>query len=185
MNGAIEIVFETHSISEDNERGIASGWNDSRLSERGKALARELGKRRRADKLDAVFASDLQRAVETARIAFQNASTPIFFDWRLRECNYGALNGQPTTIVHGERRKYLDAPYPEGESWRQAVQRTNRFFCDIELLQAHARILLIGHAATRWACEHFLKRVTLEELAAQEFVWQSGWEYQLSSRVQL
>ncbi len=25
----IEIVFETHSWSEDNERGAASGWHDS------------------------------------------------------------------------------------------------------------------------------------------------------------
>lgn len=28
----IQVVFETHSISEDNERGVASGWSDSRLS---------------------------------------------------------------------------------------------------------------------------------------------------------
>jgi len=30
-----QLVFETHSWSEDNERGITSGWYDSRLSERG------------------------------------------------------------------------------------------------------------------------------------------------------
>ncbi len=179
MNDVIEIVFETHSISEDNERGIASGWGESRLSERGKLLARELGERRRDDKIDAVFVSDLQRAVETARIAFQNAGTPIFFDWRLRECNYGALNGHPAALVHGERRKYLDEPYPNGESWRQAVARVNRFFSDIELLRAHARILLIGHVATRWACEHYLNGVVLEDLVEAEFVWQEGWEYRL------
>ncbi len=177
----IEIVFETHSISEDNERGIASGWNQSRLSERGRELARELGKRRRDNKIDAVFTSDLERAVETARLAFENSSMPLFFDWRLRECNYGALNGQPTTIVHGERGKYLDVPYPNGESWRQAVARVNRFFHDIELLQSHARILIIGHVATRWACEHYLNEVALEELVGKEFVWQDGWEYRYES----
>lgn len=175
----IEIVFETHSISEDNERGIASGWKDSRLSERGKSLARELGERRRADNIDAVFASDLRRAVETARIAFQNASTPIFFDWRLRECNYGALNGQPAASAQGERRKYLDEPYPNGESWRQAIARVHRFFGDIALGQAHARILLIGHVATRWACEYYLNGAALADLANAEFVWQAGWEYRL------
>ncbi len=179
MSEPIEIVFETHSISEDNERGIASGWNDCRLSERGKLLARELGERRRADNIDAIFASDLQRAVETARLAFQNASAPIFFDWRLRECNYGALNGQSAAIVHSERRKYLDEPYPNGESWRQAVARVNRFFGDIELLHAPARILLIGHVATRWACEHYLNGIALADLANAEFVWQAGWEYRL------
>lgn len=179
MGDTIQIIFETHSISEDNERGIASGWNHSRLSERGKVLARELGTRRRDDNIDAVFSSDLERAVETARIAFENVSAPIFLDWRLRECNYGALNGHPATIVHGERRKHLDAPYPNGESWRQAVQRVSRVFADIELLQARARILIIGHVATRWACEHYLNRVAVEELVDAEFVWREGWEYRM------
>ncbi len=49
----IHIVFETHSFSEDNELGIASGWHHSRLSERGQRLARELGKRRIADAIQA------------------------------------------------------------------------------------------------------------------------------------
>ncbi len=57
-----EIVFETHSTSEDNELGIASGWRDCRLSERGRIQASELGVRRRDDRVQAVFASDLRRA---------------------------------------------------------------------------------------------------------------------------
>ena len=42
-----QIIFETHSLSEDNGRGVASGWHHSRLSEQGRALAEALGKRRR------------------------------------------------------------------------------------------------------------------------------------------
>ena len=88
-----QLVFETHSISEDNERGIASGWYHSKLSERGRSLARELGERRRADGIQAVFTSDLGRAVETATIAFEGSGVPILCDWRLRECDYGERNG--------------------------------------------------------------------------------------------
>jgi hypothetical protein len=29
-----QLVFETHAISEDNERAVASGWHHSRLSAR-------------------------------------------------------------------------------------------------------------------------------------------------------
>jgi 2,3-bisphosphoglycerate-dependent phosphoglycerate mutase len=32
---SVQIVFETHSISTDNERGIATGWLPGRLSEAG------------------------------------------------------------------------------------------------------------------------------------------------------
>ena len=72
---AIQIVFETHSITEGNERDIATGWQHGRLSEKGRLLAKELGKRRRNDRIQAVFTSDLRRAVETAEIAF--GETPI------------------------------------------------------------------------------------------------------------
>src|ERR1700693_4145635 len=40
---SITIVYETHSTSVDNERGVAPGWLPGRLSERGRAQARELG----------------------------------------------------------------------------------------------------------------------------------------------
>lgn len=178
----IEIVFETHSISEDNERGIASGWNHSRLSERGRALAAELGARRRANGIQAVFSSDLARALETANIAFENSPIPILSDWRLRECNYGQWNGMPSKQVHGERAQFLYAPYPGGESWRQAVARVGRFLPDLKALWngPQARVLVIGHVATRWAFEHFINGAMLEDMVRAEFVWQEGWEYRIN-----
>jgi hypothetical protein len=39
--------------------------------------------------------------------------------------------------------------------------------------------LVIGHVATRWALDHVLGGVPLEELAAADFAWQPGWEYRL------
>jgi broad specificity phosphatase PhoE len=60
---SVEIVFETHSVSVDNERGVATGWLPGALSETGKRLAKELGERRRGEALAAVFTSDLKRAV--------------------------------------------------------------------------------------------------------------------------
>jgi 2,3-bisphosphoglycerate-dependent phosphoglycerate mutase len=176
---ATQIVFETHSLSEDNQRGIATGWRDGRLSERGRILAGELGARRRSDGIQAVFTSDLGRAVETARIAFAGVPTPILCDWRLRECDYGELNGQPAAELHRDRRRYLDAPYPGGESWRQAIERVGRFFPDLRLRWQGARVLVIGHVATRWAFDHLLDGVALEELIEADFGWREGWEYQL------
>src|SRR5262249_56207216 len=109
------------AISEDNEHGIATGWHEGQLSERGRILAGELGARRRHDRLQAVFTSDLGRAVETARIAFGLTPIPILADWRLRECDYGTLNGQPAVDLHRDRWRYLDTPYPGGERWRHAI----------------------------------------------------------------
>src|SRR5215510_11782395 len=101
---AINIVFETHSISEDNERGVATGWHHGRLSQEGRRLAVELGNRRRNDDIQAIFTSDLQRAVETVEIALGDTTIPIFHDWRLRECDYGDHNGMPTAELQLHRR---------------------------------------------------------------------------------
>jgi 2,3-bisphosphoglycerate-dependent phosphoglycerate mutase len=176
-----QIVFETHSLSEDNEQGVASGWQHSRLSERGRTLARELGERRRQNGIEAVFTSDLARAVETARIAFADSATPIFCDWRLRECDYGAGNGMRAIALHQNRNQYLDGPYPGGESWRQAIQRVGRVLADLPVRWAGKRVLLIGHVATRWALDHYLNGIPLEELIDADFGWREGWEYQLHS----
>ena len=93
-----EIVFETHSTSEDNERGIATGWLPGRLSRLGREQARQLGERRRDDGIVVVFTSDLSRAVETAEIAFSDSDIPVLHDWRLRECDYGQYNGTPPKL---------------------------------------------------------------------------------------
>jgi broad specificity phosphatase PhoE len=178
---AIEIVFETHSWSEDNERAVATGWLPGRLSERGKSAARELGIRRRDDNIAAVFASDFRRAAETAAIAFDGAAVPLLLDWRLRECDYGDLNGADSALVHGHRAQYLNVAYPGGESWREAVDRVGRFLRDLPSRWQDRRILVIGHVATRFAFERFLRDVPLAHLLEEEFIWGEGWEYQLAN----
>ncbi|MEU4477713.1 histidine phosphatase family protein [Micromonospora sp. NPDC023966] len=175
-----EIVFETHSWSEDNDRGIATGWLPGRLSPRGRVLAAELGQRRRDDGIAAVFVSDLRRAAETADIAFSGTQIPILHDWRLRECDYGDRNGMPAAELHEHRDRYLDEPYPGGESWRQAVHRVGRFLDDRYLRWAGQRVLVIGHVATRWALDHQIDGVPLEDLINADFAWREGWEYRIA-----
>jgi broad specificity phosphatase PhoE len=174
-----EIIFETHSISEDNEVGIASGWLPGRLSATGRELAAALGRRRRGDGLAAVFSSDLGRALETAAVAFAQSDVPLLADWRLRECDYGTLNGAPADVVHADRSAYMDQPYPGGESWRAATDRVGRFLSDLALRWGGARVLIIGHVATRLGLERFILRRDLAELISSDFVWQEGWQYRL------
>jgi len=172
----IELVYETHSITTDNEAGIATGWLPGRLSEQGKASARSLGERRRDDGIELVFTSDLRRAVETVEIAFSGPSPPIRQDPRLRECNYGELNGHPVAEIEAERLRRIDQPFPGGESYREVVERTRSFLVDLAG-EAPPRVLVIAHSANRWAIEHLLEGRLLEELVTAPFAWQEGWLY--------
>lgn len=176
-----EIVFETHSTTEDNERGIATGWLPGRLSASGREQARVMGDRRRADRIAAVFTSDLDRALETVSIAFTGSAVAVLHDWRLRECDDGDRNGMPVAELHQGRRQHLDVPYPAGESWRQAVARVGRFLDDLPSRWADSRVLVVGHTATRWGLDHILTGVALDVLLDAPFEWQPGWEYLLES----
>jgi 2,3-bisphosphoglycerate-dependent phosphoglycerate mutase len=175
----VQIVCETHSTTTDNESGISAGWLPGRLSAAGEQLAAELGRRRAGDGISAVFCSDLARATQTAAIAFAGSGIPVLADWRLRECDYGELNGAPAAVVQGQRAGRLDVPYPGGESWRQATARISWFLRDLPLRWAGRRVLVIGHVATRWGLDHSLRGIPLEELAVAGFAWQPGWEYVL------
>ncbi|HEY2374279.1 MAG TPA: histidine phosphatase family protein [Gaiellaceae bacterium] len=178
---AVQIVYETHSISEDNEQQIATGWLGGCLSFAGREQARRLGDRRRDDGIDVVIASDLNRAVETAQIAFEGSKIPVRLDWRLRECDYGAMNGMPRSQLERERASRIDVPFPGGESWREAVERVIDFLREIDKTRGGQRVLLIGHVATRWAVDHYVRGVPLEALVDSPFEWQEGWEYVLTS----
>jgi 2,3-bisphosphoglycerate-dependent phosphoglycerate mutase len=178
---SIEIVFETHALSEDNERGIATGWLPGRLSERGRANAAAMGQRRRDNGIAAVFASDLRRSVETAEIAFGGSDIPILYDWRLRECDFGARNGTSASEVRRDRFDFCDRPHPGGESHRQAIQRVAGLLADLPTRWAGRRVMLIGHLATYRALEHVINGLTVQELVAAEFEWRAeGWEYRLA-----
>jgi alpha-ribazole phosphatase/probable phosphoglycerate mutase len=177
---SIEIVFETHSTTTDNERWIASGWLDGQLSPLGRRQARELGERRAEDEIVAVFTSDLDRASETARIAFGGRGLPILHDWRLRECNYGMLNGTAVARLEVERTRHVHDPYSGGESYADVVARVRSFLQDLPSRYASGRIVVIGHSATKWALDHLLEGVPLDELVEDSFRWQPGWLYTLA-----
>lgn len=175
----MELVYETHAITTDNEAGIATGWLPGKLSEAGRRTAAELGDRRRNDGIVAVYTSDLLRAMETARIAFDGTSMPIHHDPRLRECNYGRLNGMPRDRLDLERVRHLDEPWPGGESYAEVVARTRAILAYLLRQWDGARILVIAHSANQWALDHLLLGADMAERIEAGMTWQPGWEYVL------
>lgn len=165
----MEIVYETHSTTTDNEAGIATGWRPGRLSSTGRRQAVALGARRRG--IAPVFTSDLTRAVSTAELAFPGE--PFVRDVRLRECDYGSLTGMPSARVRAERLSHVDVPWPDGESYRDVVERTRAFLRDL----GAPRVLVIAHSANGWALEHLLGGRPLEEVVAAPSPWCPGWTY--------
>jgi len=177
----LEIVFETHSISVDNERGIATGWRDGALSDAGKRSASELGIRHRNDPPSAVYTSDLGRAVRTATIAFGTTDVPIFKDERLREVDYGALTGMPVELLVRERAHHIATPFPGGQSYEKVADAVGSFLSEARERWSDTRLVVIGHSATKWAFDLLANGVPLEESVRMPFDWQPGWRYEIGS----
>jgi 2,3-bisphosphoglycerate-dependent phosphoglycerate mutase len=177
---SIEVAFETHGLSEDNELGIATGWLPGRLAEQGRVNAVDMGRRRRDDGIAAVFTSDLRRSADTARIAFGDTGIPILADWRLRECDFGTRNGSSAADVKADRLDHCNRPYPGGESHAQAIARVMGCLADLPSRWDDRRVMLIGHLATYRALEHVTTGRSVRDLVADTFTWRpEGWEYRL------
>jgi broad specificity phosphatase PhoE len=175
----ITLVYETHSTTLDNEAGIATGWLPGKLSEDGLRQASALGERRRDDAIDLALTSDLARAVETTRVALGDSGIPVREDPRLRECNYGDLNGSPVGQLT-PRAAYIWSPFPGGESYEDVVQRTADLLEDLAATVAdECRVLLVSHSANRWALAFLLDGLALELQVDAPFGWREGWEYSL------
>jgi broad specificity phosphatase PhoE len=178
--GKLEVIFETHATTLDNERGIATGWRGGVLSQEGRRQAALLGERHRTRLPSAVYTSDLRRAVETTRIAFGTTGVSIRADARLRECDYGTLTGMLVDELNRERAGRVGVPFPGGESYLQVVDRTASFLVDIWTRHAGDRVVVIGHSATKFALDNLVLGVPLDSNVRSSLSWQPGWSYVVS-----
>lgn len=173
----MKIYFATHSTTKDNEQKIASGWKDAELSEVGIQQAKEVGETFKNIQIDLVCCSDLKRAVDTVKIAFGD-KIPTIIDKRLRELNYGDFNGKPSEIVEPMKREHIKKPFPNGESYEQAVKRVHNFCRELKEQYPEKTVLVVGHLATRCGLDTFSGK-TIEECLNTPFKWQPYWEYEI------
>jgi broad specificity phosphatase PhoE len=174
----VTIVFEAHSTSLDNENHVSSGHNDVALSELGLKQSKELGERYKNDHFDTIFCSDLQRSYKTAQLAFGDLYQ-IIRDPRLRECDYGDFAQEPSSVVEPEKAKRITEPFPNGESYEQTTKRMRNFLTDLLKNYDNKRVMIIGHRATQYGLEYWIKKIPLQKAVTAPWKWQPGWTYEL------
>lgn len=182
---SMKLTYFVHSITEDNESGIATGWLDGQLSNEGIKRAKLLADQISHLSFDAVFCSDLKRSIDSTAIFFDN-NFPVFIDWRLRECNYGASDGLPAVDFKKNReQEFIHTEYPEGESYKDVERRMHSFIADIKEYFPEGHIAIVAHQAPQLALDVILKGKTWEKAIAEDWrkrqAWQPGWEYVLSN----
>lgn len=177
---AVNITYFVHGTTGDNEKDISSGWNDVQLSELGIKQAKELRDQTKDMKFDAVFCSDLKRAVDFANFAFKDRA-PIFTDDRLRECNYGTHNGEPSAFVEPLQEKNLKSRFPSGESYLDVKKRIEDFLNFLKKEYDGKSVAIVAHKGPQLALDVIIKNQTWDQAFAGDWrkkkAWQPGWEY--------
>lgn len=158
----IDLWFEVHAQTYHNAADLASGHYDVALTEYGRAQAQSVVRARYADQpFDVAYTSDTQRAYDTACLILAGRAIPIVQDARLRECDYGDFEGRPRAEMEAARPAAIDAPFPHGESYRQVAERMRHFLAQLAAERDGQQVLLVGHGATLWMLEHWLREQPL------------------------
>jgi broad specificity phosphatase PhoE len=114
----LRLLLIRHAESIANSEARIQGQFDSPLSEQGRRQAHSLARRLQQEKwpVAAIYASDLSRAAETARIIGSQLGLPVSLDPRLREYDAGVLNGLTWAEVEA-RHPALWQEFQRGGKW--------------------------------------------------------------------
>ena len=126
-----------HGQTDWNVERRIQGWTDIPLNNTGKAQAAELKRKLKDIDFTLCFSSDLQRAVETARILTD--SMDVHMDVRLRERNFGRWEGFLSSAYdHSLHEKDVES---------DAMMQHRAFAClqDIAALHPQEHILIATH----------------------------------------
>src|SRR5688500_7575997 len=153
---AVRITYFVHGTTTDNENNKSSGWNDVKLSDLGIQQSKDLTKLTADKVFDVVFTSDLSRAIDSAKLTWGD-KYPTFADKRLRECNYGDLNGKDSDIVEPLQEKSITITMPNGESYEDVKSRISDFLNSIRSEYDGKHIAIVAHKAPQLALDVLLK----------------------------
>ena len=177
---SVNITYFVHGTTTDNEKDISAGWFDAGRSELGIKQSIDLKEQIKNKKFDAVFCSDLKRALDSAKLTFEGIA-PIIPDARLRECNYGTYNAQLSSIVEPLQEKMITERFSEGESYEDVKTRISDFLNFLKRDYNGKTIAIVAHKAPQLALDVLLKGKTWEEAFAEDWrktkAWKPGWDY--------
>ena len=145
------ILAVRHGETAWNRDTRIQGHTDIELNAHGRWQAQRLGQALREEPITACYASDLGRALETARAVAQHHQLPVQTHAGLRERGFGTLEGQAWDAAgrHGPDQPDdtvdIDYAVEGGESLRQFQMRILSCFEELSQRNAGKNLLVFAH----------------------------------------
>lgn len=133
------IFLVRHGETVDNARQIMQGQTQGELNEMGFKQAQEVAARLSSEAIDAVVASDLHRAIQTAEIIAKPHGLPVETTPLLRERDWGGFTGRFIPDLRGE-------VWPDDiESEDALLKRAHDFLQIMTATYDGKRVVAVGH----------------------------------------
>jgi broad specificity phosphatase PhoE len=182
-----QLILIRHGETLHNVAGIAQGWNDSALSDRGREQAARVAERLAAMQPTALYSSPLGRAMSTAEAIAKATGLEVQTLDDLREMNYGGWEGRSFLDVRRDdeaiyQRWISDpaCPCPNGESHHDVRARLERAFAGINserpVIVTHGTAIRIAATALLDLPVMASRNFAQDNAALNLFVWrQDRW----------
>ena len=142
-----------HGETVDNARQIMQGQTQGELNEQGVAQAKALRDRLKDTTIDAFVSSDLNRAVQTARILAAPRCKKVVTTPLLRERDWGDFTGEYIPSL-------ADREWPANvESLERMLSRAQNFLTWLQVTYPDQAVLAVGHGIINKAIQsvHYQK----------------------------
>jgi broad specificity phosphatase PhoE len=142
-----------HAQSAANAEGRIQGWLDSPLSEEGRRQIQALCERFRSTPLNAVYASPLARAAETAQGIAALHSLTVILDDRLKEYDMGQWTGLNRAEIEAlfpgiDLEAEHEMVVPDGETAQDMRDRIEAFLREVTCRHAGQAVAIVTHGGT-------------------------------------
>lgn len=150
------VLLIRHGQSEGNAEGRFGGHTATPLSARGRLQAQATARALHAEKITAIYSSDLPRAVETAMPLARLAGLEVESSAALRERSVGVMEGltfEEAAEQHPEQyaaliRRDFEHVLLGGESYRQMLDRAARYLDNAISQNRGGRVAVFSHTGT-------------------------------------
>lgn len=152
----MKLILVRHGETDWNKFGKCQGISDIPLNSTGEKQARDLGYSLRNEKISAIFSSDLQRAINTAKHISKYHDLEVQTDRRFREMDQGNFEGFDFVYIRKNYshvlKKWREEPettrIPGGESLAEVQRRALRAFDSLLNQYRGKNVILVTHNLT-------------------------------------
>jgi broad specificity phosphatase PhoE len=139
------ILLARHGETDWNREHRVQGHTDLPLNDTGRAQARALAETLAHEPLDAIYASDLSRASETARAVAEPRHLPVRTLRELREKDFGTWEGLTDEEIMLRFPDARRGHWGDGETHEEMAGRVVAALETIAERHPRARVLVVSH----------------------------------------